>query len=96
MYKETTSLQLEQGIFRTIISCHFTFPFTATGLSKIPCIPRIADWGGLIIGVPNIEPNTPPLEIVKVPPSISSIARSPFRAYHIEKMFENMHCYSGK
>ena len=24
-------------------------------------MPRIADWGGLIIGVPNREPNTPPL-----------------------------------
>jgi hypothetical protein len=24
-------------------------------------MPRMADWGGLIIGVPNREPNTPPL-----------------------------------
>lgn len=53
----------------------------ATGLSKIPCIPRMADWGRLIIGVPNKDPNTPPLEIVNVPPSISSIARSPRRAW---------------
>ena len=29
-----------------------------------------------MIGVPNIEPNTPPLLIVKVPPSMSSMARS--------------------
>jgi hypothetical protein len=52
----------------------------ATGLSKIPCIPRIADCGGLMIGVPNIEPNTPPLLIVNVPPSISSIAKFPVLA----------------
>ena len=39
----------------------FTWPFLTTGLSKTPCMPRIADWGGLIIGVPNREPNTPPL-----------------------------------
>lgn len=30
-----------------------------------------------MIGVPNIEPNTPPLLIVKVPPSISSTAKEP-------------------
>ena len=29
-----------------------------------------------MIGVPNIEPKTPPLLIVKVPPSMSSMARS--------------------
>ena len=29
-----------------------------------------------MIGVPIMEPNTPPLEIVNVPPSISSIASS--------------------
>ena len=29
-----------------------------------------------MIGVPIMEPNTPPLEMVKVPPSISSIASS--------------------
>ena len=38
-----------------------TWPFLTTGLSKTPCIPRIADCGGLMIGVPNREPNTPPL-----------------------------------
>ncbi len=36
------------------------------------CIPKIADCGGLIIGVDNIEPNVPPLVIVNVPPVISS------------------------
>ena len=36
------------------------------------CIPKIADYGGLMIGVPIILPNTPPLEMVKVPPAISS------------------------
>lgn len=32
---------------------------------------------GFMIGVPYKEPNTPPLLMVKVPPSISSIARLP-------------------
>ncbi len=32
----------------------------------------MADWGGLMIGVESIEPNTPPLEIEKVPPVSSS------------------------
>ena len=32
------------------------------------------------MGVPNIEPNTPPLEIENVPPSMSSIAKVPARA----------------
>ena len=61
-------------------SSHRTLPFTAIGRSNIPCIPRIADWGGLIIGVPNNEPNTPPLLMVNVPPSISSMDRFPFFA----------------
>lgn len=51
-----------------------TFPFIATGLSNIPCIPKIALWGGLIIGVPNTDPKTPPFEMVNVPPSMSSTA----------------------
>ncbi len=33
-----------------------------------------------MMGVPNMDPNTPPLEIVKVPPSMSSMARVPSRA----------------
>ena len=37
----------------------------------------MADCGGLMIGVPNKDPNTPPLLMVKVPPSISSIAILP-------------------
>jgi hypothetical protein len=44
-----------------------------TGLFSIECSPNIAVCGGLIIGVPNIEPYTPPLEMVKVPPAMSSI-----------------------
>lgn len=56
-------------------------PPTATGLSKMPCMPKIADCGGLIIGVPNMDPNTPPLLMVKVPPSMSSTASSFLRAY---------------
>jgi hypothetical protein len=71
MNNETTQLTHRQ----------LTSPFTATGRSKIPCMPKIADWGGLMIGVPMSDPNTPPLLIVKVPPSMSSIASSPFLAY---------------
>jgi len=44
-------------------------------------MPNIADWGGLMIGVPNIEPYTPPLDTVNVPPSISSMASVPSLAY---------------
>lgn len=58
-----------------------TLPPTATGRSKMPCMPKIADCGGLIIGVPNMDPNTPPLLMVKVPPSMSSTASSFLRAY---------------
>src|SRR5690606_14098382 len=55
-----------------IIGAITTCPFTATGLSMILCIPKIPDCGGLIIGVDNIEPKTPPLVMVNVPPVISS------------------------
>lgn len=61
--------------------CPSTWPLRATGRSNIPCIPRIADWGGLMIGVPNSDPKTPPLEIVNVPPSISSTANALFFAF---------------
>ena len=44
------------------------------------CMPKIADCGGLMIGVESIEPNTPPLEMVKVPPVISSTEICPSRA----------------
>jgi len=66
-----------------------TSPLTATGRSNMPCMPRMADCGGLMIGVPINEPKTPPLLIVNVPPSISSTARSPFLAYSI-----NITCYN--
>lgn len=55
-----------------IIGLASILPPTTTGLSLVACIPRIADYGGLIIGVPIIDPNTPPLLIVNVPPAISS------------------------
>jgi len=58
-----------------------TSPLTATGRSNMPCMPRMADCGGLMIGVPISEPNTPPLLMVNVPPSMSSTAKSPFFAY---------------
>ena len=47
----------------------------------VACIPNTADCGGFMIGVPISEPKTPPLDIVKVPPAISSIAIVPFLAY---------------
>uniref|UniRef100_A0A6B0UJ95 Uncharacterized protein n=1 Tax=Ixodes ricinus TaxID=34613 RepID=A0A6B0UJ95_IXORI len=58
-----------------------TFPATLTGRSKTACMPRMADWGGLMMGVPNMEPKTPPLLMVKVPPSMSSMAKLPVRAF---------------
>lgn len=64
-----------------LITKPLTFPFIATGLSTMACMPRMADWGGLIMGVPIMEPNTPPLEMVNVPPSMSSIASSFARAW---------------
>ena len=57
-----------------------TLPLIATGLSRMACMPRMADWGGLMIGVPNMEPNTPPFDMVNVPPSMSSMANVPVRA----------------
>ena len=54
-----------------------TSPLMATGRSIILCIPKIPDWGGLMIGVDNMEPKTPPLEMVKVPPVMSSTVISP-------------------
>ena len=41
------------------------------------CIPKIPLCGGFIIGVDNMEPKTPPLVMVKVPPVISSIVICP-------------------
>ena len=41
------------------------------------CMPKIPLCGGLIIGVDNIEPNTPPLVMVNVPPVISSMEICP-------------------
>ena len=40
-------------------------------------MPNMADCGGLMIGVPSMEPKTPPLLMVKVPPSMSSGSRVP-------------------
>src|SRR5690554_7095930 len=54
-----------------------TWPFSTTALSTILCMPKIAAWGALIIGVDIIEPNIPPLVSVKVPPVISSIVNLP-------------------
>ena len=61
-----------------------TCPFTATGRSLTACMPRIADCGMLMMGVPMREPKTPPFEIVNVPPARSSIASLPSRAFRAE------------
>lgn len=68
-------------LFKKELKNNPTFPSTATGLSKMPCMPRMADCGGLMMGVPNRDPNTPPLLMVNVPPSMSSMASLLSRAY---------------
>ena len=44
-------------------------------------MPRMALCGGLRIGVESMEPNTPPLVMVKTPPCKSSKAILPDRAF---------------
>ena len=41
----------------------------------------VSTWGGFTMGVLSRLPYTPPLEIVKVPPAMSSMARAPPRAF---------------
>lgn len=48
-----------------------------TGLFTMACMPSIALYGILMIGVPMRLPKTPPLEIEKVPPYISPIVIFP-------------------
>ena len=50
-------------------------------LCWMECIPRMADWGGLMIGVLSRLPYTPPFEMVKVPPAMSSTEMVPSRAF---------------
>ena len=50
-------------------------PSRTTGRSWTACMPRTPLWGGLRIGVLINEPKTPPLVMVKVPPSRSAMAR---------------------
>lgn len=45
------------------------------------CMPSMADWGGLMIGVDSMLPYTPPLLMVKVPPAMSSMLIVPSRAF---------------
>ena len=56
-------------------------PLITTGRCTMLCMPRMADCGGLMIGVPLRDPNTPPLLIVNVPPVISSMERVPSFAF---------------
>lgn len=76
------NILIRESLTRQLTVCIvFTCPLRAIGLSKMPCMPRMALCGGLMMGVPINEPNTPPLLIVKVPPSISSTAMAPRRAF---------------
>src|SRR3546814_12889686 len=52
----------------------YTTLFRSTARSSMRCSPSTADCGGVMIGVDISEPNTPPSEIVKVPPFIYSIS----------------------
>lgn len=71
---------------RYIIGLISTLPFTATGRSLMACSPRTALCGRLMIGVPIMEPNTPPLLMVKDPPAMSSMVNLPSRACHNEML----------
>ena len=63
-----------------IIGAMITWPFSAIGRSLMACMPRMADCGGLTMGVDISEPKVPPLVMVKVPPCRSSSFRPPSRA----------------
>jgi hypothetical protein len=56
------------------------------------CMPRMADWGGLMMGVDSMEPYTPPLLMVKVPPAMSSMEMVPSRAFLPSRL---MFCGAG-
>ncbi len=60
MYFSESYTQQMRDYLALLVSCVanyklITCPFLTTGLSKTPCMPRIADWGGLMIGVPTIH-----------------------------------------
>ena len=80
---------LEYGQDCSLLFDHFPLtglisilPLTAIGLSLMACRPSTPVCGRLMIGVPIMEPKTPPLLIVKVPPAMSSIVSLPSRALH--------------
>ena len=56
-------------------------PFSTIGLSTMLCIPKTPDCGKFKIGVESIDPYTPPLLIVNVPPCRSSIVSFPSFAF---------------
>src|SRR5437660_917076 len=49
-----------------------TWSSTTTGRFWMACMPRMALWGGLRIGVDSSEPKMPALAMVKVPPCRSA------------------------
>ena len=54
-----------------------TWPFSTIARSLVACTPRMADCGGLMMGVDSMEPKTPPLEMENVPPESSSMDSLP-------------------
>src|SRR3546814_14280916 len=55
-----------------IIGAAITWPFSTMARSLMVCMPRIADCGGLTIGVDISEPKVPPLVMVKDRKSVVS------------------------
>ena len=52
-------------------------PSTTVARCLVAWTPRMALCGGLMMGVESMEPKTPPLVTVKVPPLISSSVSAP-------------------
>ncbi len=59
------------------------------------CMPRMADWGGLMMGVDSIDPYTPPLLMVNVPPAISSMLMVPSRALRARSFMACSKAFKG-
>lgn len=70
--KQTNNKKKRNIKQRQIIGLLTICPSTVTDPSLTPCKPKTAFCGILIFEVPYNEPETPPLEIMKVPPVISS------------------------
>src|ERR687893_620505 len=67
-----------------------TSPSMTTGRSWILCIPSIATWGIVRMGVETSEPKMPPLVMVNVPPRRSSRVSLPSRAFVVVLLEEEL------